>query len=372
MESTLIQKVILTARLKFAYYSHGLAALTPIESPGLGTVAVDQYWRLYYDLKFLQSIDIDQAAVLIAEHELQHLLRRHHKRSKNIGADARIWNIAADAEINDDISLSLDSMVTPSVIGADDGLMAEQYYSHLLEQTDNNHQCKCGSGAGGEKLPCELDGDDPDNPGINDIDSDQIRKRVAADIVAADKKKPGTIPNGIIMWAEEALERTKIDWRRVLQNKISLKAREIERGRRDYSWSRPSRKSMQLGIMTPGMLSYKPHIAIVVDTSGSMEGLGGSVLGNVHAICKSQSGKVDIISCDSEAHVTFKKQFIGGGGTDMRVGIKRAESMNADICIILTDGYTPWPERQPDLECIVVNFGDEKNNTPDWALEVTP
>ena len=50
--------------------------------------------------------------------------------------DRTMWNVAADAEINDDLiaaGLGLpDGVVTPTGIGCEDGHAAEVYYRHLV------------------------------------------------------------------------------------------------------------------------------------------------------------------------------------------------------------------------------------------------
>jgi len=45
---------ILAAR-KMPYMTHQVMTLIPVERPGLGTMAVDEYCRLYFDLAFLDN-----------------------------------------------------------------------------------------------------------------------------------------------------------------------------------------------------------------------------------------------------------------------------------------------------------------------------
>lgn len=81
---------------------------------GLGTLAVDKYWRLYFDPEFVvQRNDGELAAIIL--HELLHLLYYHHKRGTRImGAnpssrDRYLMNVAADAQINYLLREELDS-----------------------------------------------------------------------------------------------------------------------------------------------------------------------------------------------------------------------------------------------------------------------
>ena len=75
-------------------------------------------------------------AVLL--HEVGHVLRDHGGRADMVDSpvDRTMWNVAADAEINDDLiaaGLGLpDGVVTPTGIGCEDGHAAEVYYRHLV------------------------------------------------------------------------------------------------------------------------------------------------------------------------------------------------------------------------------------------------
>jgi predicted metal-dependent peptidase len=66
---------------------------------------------------------------------------------------------------------------------------------------------------------------------------------------------------------------------------------------------------------------------------------------------------------------------LGGGGTDMGVGIKAADELTPrhGAIVVLTDGYTPWPTTPPRGPCIVVligSGGDVASRIPAWATVV--
>ena len=89
------------------YFARALFALSPVAAPGLKTFAVDRYWRLYVDPTMLGtdegwSIPLAGAVLL---HEVGHVLRDHGGRADSVDSpvDRTMWNVAADAEINDDL-----------------------------------------------------------------------------------------------------------------------------------------------------------------------------------------------------------------------------------------------------------------------------
>jgi hypothetical protein len=89
----------------------------------------------------LERFGTEQAAGLIL-HELDHLLKGHHKRGNQMVDDnaARweTWNHATDASINGDLrseSIPLTSgLIYPEKFGLPAGLSAEEYFRSLLNQ----------------------------------------------------------------------------------------------------------------------------------------------------------------------------------------------------------------------------------------------
>ena len=140
--STLLAQARLRACRYWPFASHAILSMVPTPRPGIGTLAVDQHWRLYYDEAALQRMSADQAAGVIL-HELDHLLKRHHKRAKSLVGDGQweAWNYATDAAINGDLKAQdiplPDGVVYPERLGLPDGLSAEEYFRKLTEQTDN-------------------------------------------------------------------------------------------------------------------------------------------------------------------------------------------------------------------------------------------
>ncbi len=132
------------ARLKLAhqrpYLASALWALTPVERPGLGTLAVDRWWRLYYDPTAVERWDVDHLAAVLY-HEVCHLLRAHHDRAESLGADPTAFNVVGDLEINDDLrdeGVQLpEGALYPEVFGFPPHLLAEEYYQAVAQAQES-------------------------------------------------------------------------------------------------------------------------------------------------------------------------------------------------------------------------------------------
>src|SRR5208282_923845 len=94
-----------------------------------------------------------------------------------------------------------------------------------------------------------------------------VRAMVAATIKEHAKAKPGSVPSGMLRWAESEGQTPPVDWRTLAQARIRY-ATQARRGPMP-SFSRPSRR--QIGaLVLPVYRATLPRIALVLDTSGSM------------------------------------------------------------------------------------------------------
>ncbi len=343
------------------YLASALFEVIPVRSPGLGTFAVDAHWRLYLDPAKFETWEVHATAGVLL-HEVGHLVRDHQARGAEQPDHGPLaWNLAADAEINDDLLAARiplpDGPVTPAVLGQPDGQLAEHYLAavaKLRPWTDP----RCGEGAGGAAVGVELDPDDPDHPARSALDQELIRRQVAHDVSRAgehDTGEAGRVPRGWLRWADRALAPPVVRWQQRLRRSVrhSLAARA---GQLDLSYRRPGRRRIDR-VVTPGMVQPRLRVGVVVDTSASMG--GGQLqaaLAELDGICHGAGVDRDdrvVVTADAAVHEMPRLRraadlpIRGGGGTDLRPAIERLhrQRRRPHVIIVLTDGHTPWPEQ---------------------------
>jgi predicted metal-dependent peptidase len=394
----------LWAATRFPYLATGVFGAEVIAEPGSGTVSVDQSWRMRADPDLAAEWTAAQFGSVLVHH-VCHLLRAHGERAQAVGVgpeEARTWVRAADAEINDDlVPAGLDlpgKPVLPHDLGAEDGLLAEQYFDAIWSRpargakggagggtTDRSGQRRqegeaaggwldCGSGADGMPRP----GDGPG--GLPGWQAELLRRQVAQDVIAHGKR-PGSVPAGLLRWAEEVLN-PKVDWRRVLAAELRRAIAEVS-GAVDYSYRRPSRRSAVAGqVVLPALRRPVPEVAVVCDTSGSMTAdLLAAALAEVEGLLRALglARQVQVLACDTavapaqRVSSARQVQLVGGGGTDMGAGIAAAAALRPRpaVTVVLTDGYTPWPLAAPKGMRVVVGLlGPGAPDAPRWARAV--
>jgi len=371
----------LWATSRAPYLASAIFASSVRIDPGGGTIAIDRSWQIRADPAVLETFSVPELGRLLI-HLCAHLIRDHATRARVIGVaednQRAHWNRAADAEINDD--LAAESLVPacardrPADLGCDDGKLSELYYE---TGSSGPRRWDCGSGADG----CDRPGD-----GQGQIDPRQgelLRLKVAADIHGL---PPGTVAAGWQRWAEK-VPPSRTDWRRAL-------AAEIRRGIAntagtvDYSYHRPSRRAhLHEELVLPTMVRPVPEVAIVCDTSGSMhDRLLARALAEVDGILARAGLRrgAPVLAVDTAVHAVRRVvsarqvELAGGGGTDMGRGIDAATRLRPrpTIIVVLTDGFTPWPDQAPRATRVVVGLltqaaiGIQAPHGPDWARTI--
>ncbi|MEU3778014.1 VWA-like domain-containing protein [Streptomyces sp. NPDC032472] len=379
---------LLAARYKAAedrpYLASALYALTVVPSARLRTMAVDRHWRVYVSPVFVDATPVAELAGVWI-HEVSHLLRDHHGRAERLPAadqrDPVRVNIAQDCEINDDLladGLALpEGRMEPRLFGLDTGGLFEMYLPAIPATPDSLWDC--GSGAHGVPGPWELGGAGPAR--VSPVEAEALRRQTAQ-AMRAHQRSRGTLPAGWQRWAQEVLEPT-VDWRTALSGAVR-EAAAWAGGAVDYTYRRPSRRTPALGgrVVLPSLRRPLPRVAIVIDTSGSMgEDDLAAALGEVTGVLREvgvRGNRVAVLACDADVHAvarvtsTDQVALAGGGGTDMRVGISAALAMpdRPNIIVVLTDGYTPWPEESPSCRLIAALIGEGAPQPPSWVETV--
>ncbi|MFC8046499.1 VWA-like domain-containing protein [Nocardia sp. NPDC057353] len=379
------------------YLATVLYALHLVESRRVPTMGVDRYWRCYVSPAFVERTPVPELASVLV-HEVSHLIRDHHGRSDRFArandltgpAERLRMNIAADAEINDDAFgdglVQPEGAVLPATLGLESGKLMEEYLREfrLGRHTQEMAWLDCGSGADGLDRGWELGPDGAD--ALSDQDREAARFRVAQSIAGT----PGTASGSWRRWAEQVLHPPQ-PWRDLLGAALRAAAAAGGAGD-DYTYGRPARRSTALpGLVLPSLRRTPPRVAVLIDTSGSVSDTDlGSALLETAAIARAVGGRRDlvtVISCDAAAHIAAPLcrataiPLIGGGGTDLRAGFKKALRTRPDVIVALTDGYTPWPDTRPPCRTVVGlfggptasyhrNYGYLRERPPPWARVV--
>ena len=386
------------------YLSTALFALIPVPSQRVASMATDRYWRLYVNPAWVDSTDIHLIAQELA-HQVWHLLADHAGRAADMPVTrdtARHWRSAADATVRGVLPWPMPTLASPAQLGLPAERSAEEYFAMLSglpvqPDTESHPQdgadaatppdVSCGSGCDGIPRPHELPANTPDAPSISDYGADALRKQVA--IAFRDHQDTrGTTPGEWQRWVEQILDPV-VAWQQVLHAAVR-RGIGWASGHTDYTYTRISRRQSASGnVVLPALRRPTPAVAIVVDTSGSVDdGLLAQALGEIDAVLATLAvpgSSVTVLAVDAAVHTidTVRSaqavRLGGGGGTDMTVGIHAALATRPapQLIIVITDGHTPWPAVPPAAPVVVALLGRRRADlpfTPDWLqrVEVVP
>lgn len=349
----------LWATNRFPYLASAVFASSAMPGRGLDRLMIDRWWRIHADPMVVSEATVEQLGGELL-HLVSHVLRDHASRAEALGfseaAELHHWVDAADAEITDDFPSEIERVspsVSPETLDSEPGRFAEEYYRRGSVRQDSTNDC--GSGAHGDAAAWE-----PPPPSKNDdhqgVSKDQqqlIRRNVAAEIARSDAD---AVSAGLRRWAADQLE-PSIDWRAELAASIR-RAVSATSGAVDYSYRRPSRRSVAVGsVVLPSLMRPTVEVAVVCDTSASVsDELLSQAMAEVDGLLRAVGTReISVFAVDDAVRAVSRAtngrdvSLIGGGGTDMAVGIDAAMSArpNPAVLVVLTDGHTPWPEHEP-------------------------
>ena len=395
------------AQSRWPYLSTLIFSLRIVETEDLPTLAVDAGWRMYYNPTFVLQ-QIPEVLATMVLHEALHCVSKHSARFEALGRENsshEIWNLSGDANINqmlDDAKMpwgEFDPVRYESLAkyGVKGGMTTELTFFTMVKYFEDNpsknpDHSDCGGVTGGSARGYEIPKSDMDNPSIKNDQQDVIRDRVAQDVIKhAREKGVGSVPGELLRWANELLN-PQIDWKRELAGMMRSSLATVL-GRKDYTYARPSRRQSSMAIHDPEFIlpsmrkPAPPTIAIIIDTSGSVQDKEiTEFLSEVDGIASANgiAQGITVIPCDAQVGEIQKIRSIsgiadiklsGGGGTDLRVGIAAAESLKPQpkIVIVLTDGYTPWPESiDSHIEKLIIccSVTESVANAPSYAAVI--
>lgn len=389
------------------YLASPVMALRPFPLDGLGTFGVDAESRMAFDPVTTLQWGVEYSASGVF-HEALHVFGDHFGRQGN--RDHETWNWACDTAINQilrDAGFQRPpgaQVLLPELFKFPPNLSPEEYYDLFQQSAKAKQQAgQMAQGGGGGKqgegqpskfpgsgAPCGTGAGNPQGwedkakelsggiEGQDKADAKLMRRGTAEKIQAAAKRGgrgQGTVPAGLEAWAKLELRPPEIPWQNVLASDIRS-AVASRSGADDYTRARFSRRYWGLRQswgpgcpVLPALRSPRPDVAVVVDTSGSMTGdpierAMAEVLGVVKAIGLPVRAYAVDAAVQAVARVMsardVEKLNVGGGGTDMVVGIQAADAARPDVIIVISDGLTGWPDpgQMPHAKLVVAVIGD--------------
>lgn len=123
--------------VKYPFFGSVVAGVDYIENKSIGTAGTDGK-TVYYNPDFLEGLSVEEQTFIFA-HEICHIAFNHILRSE--GKDARLWNIATDAVINqflkrDKLPMPKGGVDIAEAINYD----AEELYEKLLQEKEQREE----------------------------------------------------------------------------------------------------------------------------------------------------------------------------------------------------------------------------------------
>ncbi len=338
--------------MRYPFFAGLLCRRSVILTDEVDTAAVDDKGRIYVSPTFMKKLTTEQLQFLLA-HECMHAVFAHRLRIH--GRNHLLWNIAGDAVINYmlkkvGVGEPIDGMVDFDWVK--DDTSAEEVYDKLLKDGESHKDMPGGVEDLTSDTPKqECDGNSNSKPTESEINAavQQGKLEVAAAYQGEKLRGAGGGALGSII---EAMLKVKVPWHELLERYMTAKQRDM------HTWGRPNKRYLRTAYL-PGK-THMPsmgRVVIGIDTSGSIsDNEIAGFLGQVGRICETCDPEaVDILyTTDTvEEHEHYEhgdymfeaKHNRWHGGTDMCAVTRWVDEQDedTDVCVIFTDGYTPFP-----------------------------
>ncbi|BAU49468.1 hypothetical protein SVA_2920 [Sulfurifustis variabilis] len=365
----------------------------------------------YYNRDYIDALSLAQTQFVLAHEALHCALSHFHRRQHRV---KHRWDVACDYAVNP--LLVADGLQLPPgalFMDAYDGLTAEEIYpyikdneneepldQHLYDDEDRPQESSERSGRGkqgrgggqgenDEPSPDDGGGESPNPEG----GGQNARGETDPDAGGAPQPPPLSQPEReqlAVQWqqrlagaAQQALQAGKLGgsmarlvdhllqpqlpWRMLLARYMNAVART------DYSFSRPSRR--EGAAILPSLRSQHIDIAVVIDTSGSIEDEEmREFLGEIDAIKGALNARITLHACDADLapdgpwtfepweELRLPKKFHGGGGTRFTPAFAWAEHLDQppNLLLYFTDAEGEFPKQEPSFPVLWLVKGKAK------------
>lgn len=363
VEDKLVQARI-SLLIQQPFFGNMVTRLPLVRAEGwLDTAATDGR-NFYYNPAFIDSLTNKQVEFLFGHEVLhnvfEHLLRRDSR-------DPELWNVSADYCVNQILIDNNIGKIIPDCLYDNQykEWSAEQVYEHLNQTLGNNGKSyeqalqdlidkMIDDHCAGNGLPDDSDDEGDGNgksrrPFLTDAERQKIRDEIREAMLNAAQQAAGNMPAGVKRLVNQ-LTQPKMNWRDILRQQVQSCISN------DYSYLRPNRKTMQQGIVLPGVIKGETiSVVVAIDASGSISQADVTdFLTEIDGIVSQYDDyNIRVWSFDTQVYndQTFslengenisEYQIKGGGGTsfDVNWSYMKENSIEPKIFVMFTDGYT--------------------------------
>jgi predicted metal-dependent peptidase len=318
---------------------------TPMKVTHSVPTAGTDYRCIYLNPEWVGKLNVAKTEFLLA-HEASHIILLHNLR---VGPrNPKLWNRAADYCINHVLVEDGMTFIECGWLDPRYTTTAELVYEMLLsEQEKGEGEGEGDEGIGPDLMPANMSDLE------QQVHTQKIRQIVAQAATVA--RMAGKMSAGLERLVNEVLQ-PKVPWADVLRNFMQSTSRD------DESWSRRNRRFTE--VYLPDSYSLRlGSLCVIGDVSGSISDEDwAQVMAEVLAMAeRTQPEVLRLVTADTDVtgdvvldrDAITRTAMVGGGGTDMRVPLEYVEQYSPDVVVLLTDGYTPWPDCEPPYPLIV-------------------
>jgi predicted metal-dependent peptidase len=340
-------------------------------------VSITDKINFYINPHFFLSLGVPGCEEMqeLVIHEVEHIVYLHPLRSKkllegsdNKGNDHKLYNIAADANINIPLKALTQNL----------GVTIERLNEQLKEHGSTNLLCAQDASdvhywklkefqeEMGDKLPQgfgEGEGGECDDHSTWDESngSEEIGKAIVREATnkAAQATGVGNCPSHIVSQMGE-LNKSVVNWKRELQQFAVRTMKFAQEQTR-------TRRNRRFGILQQGKRKQpKVKIVVIGDESGSMSDKAVNQIFSEIDKIHSLGVEIVYIAMDTEVSqvVEYKKGMkmtrTACGGTYYTSGINKAKELKPDAIILIGDGDSADQPTNPKIPFLWVIVGDQK------------
>ena len=367
-------KIFLITTKVWSWFGQLSCYLNFLETSGIDTAMVDLNGNVYYNKKWLDSLDDLQLRSVVC-HEVLHIAFRHIERLKKMETrNAKIWNIACDLKVNEELKNKQDISLIKGCLVPDyrdnckinlggkqiaisdiSEKTSEQIYFELKKQLPPQfiYSCDLIMPAMSKQEEEELK-----KKGFNPVSADSVSrlgKNWQGRVYSASQQSRGNTPAGVMREIYK-LENSELPWDQILRQRFKRMAV-------IHSWNKPSKRYFPKFYFPGRVKAQGIKIVAAFDTSGSMskEQITKAV-SELYGLATSFTFiELWVMDCDAEVYEAKKLKpsqlssmiLKGGGGTDFCPvfnWVKKELKDRIDSLVFFTDMNGNFPVNKPTYE----------------------